>query len=62
MPVADGGGECDLNNLRTLCIPCHNRQTQEFMRQRRERKEALNEGHPEEPAAAGDEGPMHLVG
>jgi 5-methylcytosine-specific restriction enzyme A len=22
-PVAEGGGQCDLDNLRTLCIPCH---------------------------------------
>lgn len=23
LPVAEGGGECDLDNLRTLCLPCH---------------------------------------
>jgi 5-methylcytosine-specific restriction protein A len=23
IPVAEGGGECDLSNLRTLCIWCH---------------------------------------
>ena len=23
IPVAEGGGECGLENLRTLCIPCH---------------------------------------
>lgn len=22
-PVAEGGGGCDLSNLRTLCMPCH---------------------------------------
>ena len=22
-PVAEGGGQCDLDNLRTLCLPCH---------------------------------------
>jgi 5-methylcytosine-specific restriction protein A len=27
MPVAEGGGECDLNNLRTLCLICHRRET-----------------------------------
>lgn len=26
-PVAEGGGECDLANLRTLCTPCHARET-----------------------------------
>jgi 5-methylcytosine-specific restriction endonuclease McrA len=23
VPVAEGGGECDLDNLRTLCVHCH---------------------------------------
>jgi 5-methylcytosine-specific restriction enzyme A len=23
LPVAEGGGQCDLGNLRTLCLPCH---------------------------------------
>jgi 5-methylcytosine-specific restriction endonuclease McrA len=23
VPVAEGGGSCGLDNLRTLCIPCH---------------------------------------
>lgn len=23
VPVSEGGGECGLDNLRTLCIPCH---------------------------------------
>jgi 5-methylcytosine-specific restriction enzyme A len=22
-PVSEGGGECDLSNMRTLCLPCH---------------------------------------
>lgn len=22
-PVAEGGGECDLENIRTLCLRCH---------------------------------------
>src|SRR5258706_1314659 len=30
VPVAEGGGECDLRNLRTLCIPCHRRVTEEL--------------------------------
>ena len=30
VPVAEGGGECDLDNLRTLCIPCHRKVTQEL--------------------------------
>jgi 5-methylcytosine-specific restriction enzyme A len=23
LPVVEGGGECDLSNLRTLCLRCH---------------------------------------
>lgn len=26
-PVVEGGGECALDNYRTLCIPCHKRET-----------------------------------
>jgi 5-methylcytosine-specific restriction protein A len=26
-PVTEGGGECDLSNYRTLCIPCHKKET-----------------------------------
>ena len=34
IPVAEGGGECDLDNLRTLCIPCHRYVTAGFNRNR----------------------------
>jgi 5-methylcytosine-specific restriction endonuclease McrA len=27
VPVAEGGGECDLENLRTLCLICHRVET-----------------------------------
>ena len=30
VPVVEGGGECDLENLRTLCLICHRRQTLEL--------------------------------
>lgn len=23
LPVCEGGGECDLENIRTLCLACH---------------------------------------
>ena len=32
LPVAEGGGECDLDNLRTLCLVCHRRVTTELRR------------------------------
>lgn len=30
LPVAEGGGQCDLSNLRTLCLPCHRESTAEL--------------------------------
>ncbi|MGE5646646.1 MAG: HNH endonuclease [Acidobacteriota bacterium] len=27
VPVVEGGGECDLANLRTLCLRCHKKET-----------------------------------
>jgi 5-methylcytosine-specific restriction protein A len=32
VPVVEGGGECDLHNLRTLCLRCHLRQTSALRR------------------------------
>lgn len=28
VPVAEGGGECNLSNMRTLCLKCHRAQTE----------------------------------
>ncbi len=36
VPVVEGGGECDLSNIRTLCLKCHRQVTAE-LRQRIER-------------------------
>src|SRR5512140_1067765 len=33
VPVAEGGGECDLSNMRTLCLRCHRAATAQ-LRQR----------------------------
>jgi len=30
VPVSEGGGECDLSNMRTLCLNCHRRVTAEL--------------------------------
>lgn len=30
VPVAEGGGACDLSNIRTLCLICHRRVTAEL--------------------------------
>jgi 5-methylcytosine-specific restriction endonuclease McrA len=34
-PVAEGGGQCDLDNLRTLCLPCHREVTADLRRRLR---------------------------
>ena len=33
-PVCEGGGECDLSNIRTLCLKCHRAATAELRRRR----------------------------
>jgi 5-methylcytosine-specific restriction enzyme A len=35
VPVVEGGGECDLANIRTLCLKCHRSATSELRRRRR---------------------------
>jgi hypothetical protein len=46
LPVAEGGGQCDLDNIRTLCLLCHREATAQ-LRSRLKRKEAVadNRGH-----------------
>jgi 5-methylcytosine-specific restriction endonuclease McrA len=35
LPVCEGGGECDLTNIRTLCLKCHRRATAELRLRRK---------------------------
>jgi hypothetical protein len=42
IPVVEGGGECDLQNLRTLCLACHRQETLK-LRQRRSAKSATQD-------------------
>jgi 5-methylcytosine-specific restriction enzyme A len=39
VPVVEGGGECDLSNMRTLCLKCHRLHTAE-LRERMRKQEA----------------------
>ena len=41
VPVADGGGECGLDNYRLLCRPCHLRVTLEWRSSRSQRSTSL---------------------
>lgn len=36
LPVSQGGGECDLSNIRTLCLLCHRRVTAGLLRSPRD--------------------------
>lgn len=40
VPVVEGGGQCDVDNLRTLCLPCHREATAELRRRLRGRETA----------------------
>jgi 5-methylcytosine-specific restriction protein A len=44
LPVAEGGGECDLDNLRTLCLRCHRTATMEL-------RERMRNARPVSPLA-----------
>ena len=37
IPVSEGGGLCGLDNLRTLCVPCHRAETRALARRRAQR-------------------------
>jgi 5-methylcytosine-specific restriction protein A len=40
VPVVEGGGECDLENIRTLCLRCHRQATAELRRRRAQKSVA----------------------
>jgi 5-methylcytosine-specific restriction enzyme A len=42
LPVAEGGGECDLDNIRTLCLRCHRRVTAQLRERIRRAKVAAD--------------------
>jgi 5-methylcytosine-specific restriction endonuclease McrA len=42
LPVAEGGGECDLANIRTLCLICHRKATAELRDRLRRNRQHTN--------------------
>lgn len=50
VPVVEGGGECDLENIRTLCLKCHRAATAEL---RERRKDRANASRAEAKGASG---------
>lgn len=56
IPVVEGGGECELDNYRTLCIPCHRAETRELAGRRAQARRKNNEiGPVRRPMLADDE-------
>jgi len=45
VPVAEGGGECMMANIRTLCFPCHQHVTKEQARNRASHRRQERLGH-----------------
>ena len=41
VPVVEGGGECELENLRTLCLRCHRVETLRLRERLRQAKVAM---------------------
>lgn len=52
VPVIEGGGECSLANMRTLCVPCHKRVTKDLVRRRASRRRQDRRG-PDARSALG---------
>lgn len=44
IPVAEGGGECGLDNMRTLCTPCHKKVTAELRDRLRQSRALQGQG------------------
>lgn len=42
LPVSEGGGECDLDNIRTLCLRCHRIATGKLRERLRQAKMAID--------------------
>jgi 5-methylcytosine-specific restriction endonuclease McrA len=51
LAVAEGGGQCDLDNLRTLCVPCHREVTASLRMRLAAQKLGNNLYAMKEPAA-----------
>jgi len=43
LPVIEGGGECDLSNLRTLCLKCHRKETAALAKRRAEKRKTVKQ-------------------
>ncbi len=55
VPVAEGGGECDLSNMRTLCLKCHRAATAELRRRIAQLRAKTRAGAPPAGLEAGED-------
>ena len=60
IPVIEGGGECDLSNLRTLCIPCHRKETRRLHQRLKEARDP-NMRLDFQSANAGESQPVEIA-
>lgn len=49
LPVVEGGGECTLDNLRTLCHPCHKKETKALAERRAAARRAEQDKQSNQP-------------
>ena len=47
VPVVEGGGECDLSNMRTLCLKCHRAATADLRRRSSGKSDGMGGAHQE---------------
>jgi hypothetical protein len=45
LPVAEGGGQCDLDNIRTLCLLCHREATAQLRARLKNKAGEPRQGH-----------------
>jgi hypothetical protein len=55
LPVAEGGGQCDLDNIRTLCLLCHREATAQLrVRLKRSSGQSRNDSVVDQASHSGD--------
>lgn len=54
-PVSEGGGECSLENMRTLCVPCHQVATRELAKRTASHRRQKRVGYASIRAYLGDD-------
>jgi len=59
VPVVEGGGECDLENIRTLCIRCHREVTAELRERRSPNADPMQKSPPRDGRSARNPARQH---